>query len=70
MILVQKLTVTAQNSKKLNPFEFQASFCIINLKHYIYERRGDFHSRENSEKQRKTVILAPKLAVTAQKFKF
>ena len=43
-------------------FEFQASFCIINLKHYIYEasaeygRRGDSHGRENSEKQRKTVI--------------
>jgi hypothetical protein len=38
-------------------FEFQASFCIINLKHYIceasaeYGRRGDFQGRENSEKQ-------------------
>jgi hypothetical protein len=42
-------------------FEFQASFCITNLKHYIYEasaeygRRGGLHRRENVEKQCKTV---------------
>ena len=57
-------------------FEFQASFCITNLKYHIYEasvkygRRGGFHRRENSEKQWKTVVLAPKLAVTAQNSKF
>jgi hypothetical protein len=38
-------------------FESQASFCITNLKYYIYEasaeygRRGGFHRRENIEKQ-------------------
>ena len=77
VILAPKLAVTAQKFKFFNSkFEFQASFCIINFKHYVYEvsaeygRRGDFHRRENSEKQRKTVILAPKLAVTAQNSNF
>jgi len=57
-------------------FEFQASFCIINLKHYIYEasaeygRRGDLHGRENSEEQRKTVILAPKRPLQLKNSKF
>ena len=41
-------------------FEFQASFRITNLRHYIYEasaeygRRGGLHRRENVEKQGKT----------------
>ena len=59
--MAPKLVVTAQNSKILNSkFEFQASFCIANLKYHIYEAsakygcRGGFHGRENSEKQRKT----------------
>src|SRR6056300_1581038 len=62
-------------------FEFQASFCITNLKYYIYEasaeygRRESLHRRENVEKQRKTVqnsILAPKrpLQLKIQIFEF
>ena len=41
-------------------FEFQASFCIANLKYHIYEasakygRRGGLHRRENSAKTVKT----------------
>ena len=62
-------------------FEFQASFCITNLKYYIYEasavygRRGRLHRRENVEKQCKTVqnsVLAPKrpLQLKIQIFEF
>ena len=49
-------------------FECQASCCITNFKHCIYEassecgRRQGFHGRENVEKQCKTVqnsVLAP-----------
>ena len=70
-----QLKIQILNSK----FEFQASFCITNLKYYIYEasaeygRRGDLHRRENVEKQHKTVqnsILAPKRVVTAQNSNF
>ena len=56
-----KTTVTALKIQIFNSkFEFQASSCITDLKYYIYEasagygRRGGFHRRENSEKQRKT----------------
>jgi len=62
VILAAKRAVTAQNSNFLNSkFEFQASFCSTNLKHYIYEasaehgRRGGLQRRENVEKQCKTV---------------
>ena len=60
-------------------FEFQASFCITNLKYHIYEasakygRRGVFHRRENSEKQWKTVKTSDFGAKTSRyssKFKF
>ena len=63
---------TFLNSK----FEFQACWCITNLTHYIcgapveYGHLGGLHRRENSEKQCKTVFLAPKRAVTAQNSKF
>ena len=52
-------------------FEFQASFCITNLKHYIYEasaeygRRGGLQRRENVEKQCKTVQNSAKQCKTA-----
>ena len=62
--------------KTLNSkFEFQASFCITNLKHYIYEasaeygRRGGLHRRENVEKQCKTAFWRQKSCYSS-KFKF
>ena len=57
-------------------FEFQASFCITNLKYHTYEasakygRRGGFHRRENSQKTVEKQVLAPKLVVTAQNSNF
>ena len=57
-----KTTVTALKIQILNSkFEFQASFCMTDLKYYIHEasaeygRRGGLHRRENVEKQCKTV---------------
>ena len=56
-VLAPKLALTAQNSNLNSKFEFQASFCITNLKYHInqayakYGRRGGFLGRENSEKQ-------------------
>ena len=59
-------------------FEFRASWCITNLKRYIYEasaeygRRGRLHTRENVEKQRKTAQnsdFGAKTTVTAQNSK-
>ena len=60
-------------------FEFQASFCITNLKHHTYEasaeygRRGGLHRRENVEKQCKTVQnsdFGAKTSSYSSKFKF
>ena len=71
-----KTIVTAQHSNFLiQHFEFQASCCITNLKHYIYKasaeygRWGGLHRREHVEKQCKTVILAPKRPLQLSKFK-
>ena len=68
-----RLKIQILNSK----FEFQACWCITNLKHYIcgapveYGRWGGLHRRENSEKQRKTLsVFGAKTTVTAQNSNF
>ena len=71
---------TGRYSSKFNflnsKFEFQASFCIANLKYHIYEasakygRRRGFHRRENSENQWKNSGFGAKTSRYSSKFKF